>query len=138
MVQEREGRHAFRRGAIQLRGVPALLPGRSWQALLDGCADHFGASLDLAPDELDALSDYLTVNAADTSGTEISEKIMDCLRGAAPLRITDVPAFQHKHRKISADVLKRESVAGCKTARPATWTPSRAITTTRAFRDSNG
>lgn len=73
---------------------------------------RFGASLDLAPDELDALSDYLTANAADGSGTEISEKIMDCLKGAAPLRVTQVPMIQKKHRKIDPAVLRRESVGG--------------------------
>ncbi|MGE4292264.1 MAG: diheme cytochrome c [Desulfovibrio sp.] len=99
-------------GACHFAYQPALLPARSWQALLDNCADHFGESLDLAPDELDALSDYLTANAADVSGSEIGEKITDCLNGATPLRITDVPIFQRKHRRIKTDVLRRESVGG--------------------------
>lgn len=90
-------------GACHFAYQPGLLPERSWRRLLVGLDDHFGDNAELLPEEGRAIIDYLVSNAADTSGHKRSVRIMSSLQSQdTPLRITETPYIQHKHRKLPA------------------------------------
>ena len=76
---------------------PGLLPARSWKAVL-AQQSHFGEALDLKPDELRVIADYLDTNAADKSDYRGEEPILRNLRDdRTPLRITDLPMMRRNH-----------------------------------------
>lgn len=97
-------------GACHFAYQPELLPAGSWQKILDGSDDHFGESVDLEADAMVEIADYLASNAADSSPSELARKIMRCLAGQTPMRITDVPCFRREHHEISPRVINRKSV----------------------------
>jgi hypothetical protein len=77
---------------------------------MDRTKDHFGEEIPCDSREQKEIKGYLQKNGADRSSWKKSSKIMTSLKGKSPLRITEVPYIQSKHRKISADVLKRQSI----------------------------
>lgn len=56
------------------------------------------------------IRDYLVSNAADTSSAKLAWKIMRCLEGLAPVRITDIPYIRKEHHEIKPLTVKRKSV----------------------------
>ena len=97
-------------GACHFAYQPGLLPSGSWDQILAGLEDHFGETVDLDKEPKKAINEYLKTNSAEYSRNELSVKIMRCLGSSTPLRITDIPYIQTKHRKISQVVLQRESI----------------------------
>ncbi len=97
-------------GACHFAYQPELLPAGSWKKILDGSDDHFGESVDLEPDAMVEIAGYLASNAADTSPAELARKIIRCLDGLTPLRITEVPYIRREHREVSPQVINRKSV----------------------------
>ncbi|MGV7225113.1 MAG: diheme cytochrome c [Nitrospinales bacterium] len=89
---------------------PELLPSASWMKILDQPDDHFGEEIELDPDSLKIISDYLTFNGAENSSAKYAVKIMRSLGSHVPIRITDIPLFREKHRELNPEVLKRESI----------------------------
>ncbi len=89
---------------------PGLLPSGSWEKILNRLKDHFGEEIPCETKDQKEISKYLTENGADRSSGEISAKIMKCLKGAIPLRITEIPCFQSKHRNISKKVFSRKTI----------------------------
>ncbi len=90
-------------GSCHLAYPPSMLPARSWERTMAGLANHFGddASLDAATAE--RVRRYLAANAADAAGRRYSEKLTRGLAAwSEPLRITELPGWQRKHRKIPA------------------------------------
>ena len=90
-------------GSCHLAFAPAMLPARSWARMMDGLQNHFGddASLDAA--SAARIRNYLVVNAADTGGVRYGRKLARDLAGVqAPLRITELPAWQREHREVPA------------------------------------
>lgn len=89
-------------GACHLPFAPAMLPAKSWQAMMGDLGNHFGddASLDAAT--ADRITRYLVTNAADAAGRPYSGKL---LAGVSPdnppLRITELPAWVREHRSVS-------------------------------------
>ncbi|WP_101341634.1 diheme cytochrome c [Cereibacter azotoformans] len=90
----------------------ALLPARSWRALMADLPNHFGedASLD---DRIRAdIEAYLVANAADSAGGR-------ALRGVGatdtPLRISELPWFKREHSdEVTPRMLeKARSMANC-------------------------
>ena len=83
-------------GACHMPYPAAFLPARSWSAILDGLADHFGEDASLRPEPLGEIRAYLTANAADAVGAR------GVLRGVADaetrLRITETPFWIRAHR----------------------------------------
>jgi len=75
---------------------PALLPARSWQALMAGLDNHFGENASIDAATAAHITDYLVANAADTGG-----KRRRVLRGLAenevPLRISETPWWIRRH-----------------------------------------
>lgn len=91
----------------------ALLPQRSWTAIMATLGDHFGedASLDAATRaEIEA---YLVANAADTGGRSRALRGVDAT--ATPLRITELPWFRREHDGEVSQALKdkAKSMANC-------------------------
>ncbi len=94
-------------GACHLAYPPGLLPARSWEKLMNGLSDHFGDNAELAPEDLNALTDYLVNNAADRSGEKRATKIVRSLKNdETPVRITEVPYIVHKHHEIPSRLIQ--------------------------------
>jgi cytochrome c5 len=86
-------------GACHMAFQPAFLPARSWGRLVDGLGDHFGEEVTMAADKMEIVRAYLTANAGDVTMQGRARKYMRWVApGAAPLRITENPDFQRKHR----------------------------------------
>jgi hypothetical protein len=98
-------------GACHFAYQPELLPSGSWDKILAGLEDHFGETIELDPDSKRVIAEYLKVNAAEHSRAKRSVKIMSSLGSNTPMRITEIPYIQAKHRKIYQDVLQRESIS---------------------------
>ena len=89
---------------------PGLLPSDSWHKILEDSEDHFGEAVDLDADAREEIYDYLTSNAANKSSSKLSQKIMRCLDGQTPLRITDIRYIRKEHHEIGQSVVNRPSV----------------------------
>jgi hypothetical protein len=97
-------------GACHFSYQPELLPAGSWEKICAGLENHFDEAIELEPESKKVIIEYLKENAADRSPVEEAVKIMRSLRNQIPLRITEIPYIQRKHREIKAEVLERESV----------------------------
>lgn len=104
-------------GACHLDFPPGLLPAESHRRIMAGLEKHFGQNAELDATVAARLERYLVANAAGAGTHRKSRKMAASLpSSAAPLRITEVPYFQQKHRKIRADVVARpavKSLANC-------------------------
>jgi len=88
-------------GACHLAYPPALLPARSWRAVIAGLARHFGEIASLDPATRQKVEDYLVANAADSPNGEPA--FLRGLRpGDTPIRITDTPIWRAIHRRLLA------------------------------------
>lgn len=97
-------------GACHFTYQPALLPAASWKRILGNTGDHFGETVDLNVGARLEIIGYLASNAADKSPARLSMKIMNCLGGSVPERITDIPYIRKKHHEIDPEVFQRKSV----------------------------
>jgi len=98
-------------GSCHLAFHPTLLPVRSWDALLDTQADHFGDDLALDPEVLAELRSYARDNAAETALTEAAWKIDRSIPAQeTPLRITETAYWSRKHRTLSETVWQAPEV----------------------------
>ncbi len=107
-------------GSCHIAFSPAMLPAKSWQNMMSTLKNHFGddASVDAAT--ASHITAYLTANAADSGGGPQGGKLV---RGASvttpPLRITELPNWMRKHRKVPAwewvhkDVRTKANCAAC-------------------------
>lgn len=105
-------------GACHLAYPPGLLPARSWEKVMNGLSDHFGDNAELAPEDQNAVTDYLVKNAADRSGQKRSAKIVRSLKNdEIPLRISQVPYIVRKHHEIPSRMIqgnpKVKSLSNC-------------------------
>lgn len=90
--------------------LPGLLPAGSWTKVMEGAEDHFGEDLALEAETSVEILKYLKANSAETTGAKRSVKILKSLRGATPIRITEVRYIVKEHRKIKSKVFTRESI----------------------------
>jgi len=93
-------------GACHVAFPPELLSRRSWNAVVDGLAEHFGTDASLDAQALATVRDYLDAYAGRRS--------TDGANGKPLLRITDTRWFQREHRAgehgLRADTFKRAEV----------------------------
>ncbi len=89
---------------------PELLPSASWMKILGQLDDHFGEQIDLDPDSIKIISDYLKPNGAENSSAKRAVKIMRSIGNHVPSRITDIPYIREKHHELNPEVFKRESI----------------------------
>src|SRR5690349_20018894 len=86
-------------GSCHVAYPPALLPARSWLAIIDGLDRHFGANAAIDAKTATELRAYLSENAGRDRA------------GARPvLRITETAWFKREHREVPASVWTRASV----------------------------
>jgi cytochrome c551/c552 len=104
-------------GGCHLVFPPQMLPMRSWKAITDNLAGHFGEDASLPQNVQAEIADYLMSKSADTPGNKEGNRY---LRGIAtdqtPLRITETPAWLRKHDEINPNAFKRpeiKSAANC-------------------------
>ncbi|MBS0643840.1 MAG: diheme cytochrome c [Proteobacteria bacterium] len=85
-------------GSCHMAFQPQFLPVRSWQAVMNDLADHFGENASLGETTRQAILTYLQANAGDAPGSNTR-----LLRGLAssktPLRITETPYWVREHQK---------------------------------------
>jgi len=90
-------------GSCHMAFPPAMLPAKSWLNMMGTLKNHFGDDASVDAPTASLITRYLTANAADVSSTPQGEKLV---RGAAtanpPLRITELPNWLRKHRKVPA------------------------------------
>jgi hypothetical protein len=85
-------------GDCHMAFQPGFLPARSWDAMMDGLADHFGDDATIAPEKVDHIRTYLTANAGDRIRSEMARDYMRWVRAdGVPLRITENPEFLEEH-----------------------------------------
>jgi hypothetical protein len=97
-------------GACHFAYQPELLPSASWAGILGNLGDHFGQAVDIDAGSRKTIATYLMDNAAEHSGAKLPVKIMKCLRGQAPSRITQIPYIRREHRDLPPDVFSRKAV----------------------------
>jgi cytochrome b len=98
-------------GGCHLAFHPSLLPARSWEALLDGQADHFGDDLALDPATLAELRAFARGHAAEAALTEAAWKINRSVPAqATPTRITGTGYWKRKHAGIPEAVWQGSGV----------------------------
>jgi len=84
---------------------PGFLPSRSWQKMMQPSAllNHFGDNAELIEQDRLLVLKYLQENAADTTNSRRSKRIMRSLNhDDAPLRITDLRYFKQRHHEVPA------------------------------------
>ena len=101
-------------GACHIPFPPAMLPTRSWTALMNGLSAHFGENASLDADAFLTLRTYLETNAADAGGR--GRRILRGLKpDVTPLRITQMPFWIAIHGgEVSPSSFKRaKSKSNC-------------------------
>lgn len=79
----------------------ALLPSRSWSALMAQLDNHFGENAELMPETFAQVEQYLLANSADATSSRLGRKALRGLKNSAtPLRITELPFYKREHREI--------------------------------------
>jgi len=87
-------------GSCHFAYQPGLLPARSWEQVMTTLNDHFGDNAELAEEEQTVITEYLTKNAADFSGSKLSWKILRSVPKKVVLRrITEFPYIVREHRE---------------------------------------
>lgn len=100
-------------GACHLAFHPSLLPARSWKALMQEQAFHFGEDLVLEKDTIKEIETFLVENAAEQGLTEAAWKINRSISHTETLlRITETPYWTKKHQEISDAAWKNPKVNG--------------------------
>ncbi len=89
---------------------PGLLPSGSWEKILSKLPDHFGATIETDLEILRVVEQYLTTHSAEHSSARLSARVIRCLGGDTPIRITDVPYIRKEHDEIGPTVFQRKSV----------------------------
>jgi len=101
-------------GSCHFAYQPGLLPERSWRDMMAKLDDHFGENAELDDADRQALTDYLSANAADHSNYKRSIKFMRSIgSNETPERITNVAYFKRKHREVPRRILDKVSLSNC-------------------------
>ncbi len=97
-------------GACHLAYQPELLPRASWKKIMGDLSQHFGDDVQVADKKQSALAKYIYNNTADHSRAVRAKAVMKSLKGAAPMRITEVPYIKKRHQEITPEVFARKSI----------------------------
>ncbi len=102
-------------GSCHMAYPASLLPGKSWQKVMQGLENHFGENAELDTQTRQQIEGYLV-----RESTRVSyRKLFRNLGAAAPLRITELPYFVHEHDEIPARFVvgndKVKSLSQCNT-----------------------
>jgi len=97
--------------ACHMAFPPNALPVKSWETMMANLQDHFGddASIDLTSKK--EIEEFLVKNAAEHSHEEAAIKFIRSIgKDSPPLRITDIPYWQEKHKPIPQATYLRETI----------------------------
>ncbi len=97
-------------GGCHLAYPSMLLPASSWKKIVDQLEDHFGEQVPIDPQSKEIINRYLMENGAERSSSKEAVKIMRCLKGKTPSRITEIPYIRRLHRKIPLEVFNRKKI----------------------------
>lgn len=106
---------------------------------MNNLADHFGSDATLEPEDQQALLKYLTENAAENAiHYKRSRKIINSnANNAIPDKITDVPYFVRKHKRIPQRVIMQEEVSSLSNCTACHTTASKGVYSERAINIPN-
>jgi hypothetical protein len=79
----------------------ALLPARSWTAIMAGLDDHFGENASLSGETAAAIGAWLGANAAD-AGSRRPRVLRGLSPSETPVRISETPWWVRKHDEVPA------------------------------------
>ncbi len=97
-------------GGCHFAYQPELLPSGSWKKIMAGLDDHFGEEIEIDTESINVISEYLISNSAEKSSAKRAVKIVRCLRGRTPIRISEIPYIIKKHDEIDPKIYNRESI----------------------------
>jgi hypothetical protein len=97
-------------GQCHMSYPPDLLPSGSWGKIVEAKQGHFGNRFNFDQNTHELIAKYLKEKAAEKSTESKSKKIVQSLGNKTPLRITEIPYIQRKHRGIKANVFKKKSI----------------------------
>lgn len=89
-------------GSCHLAFSPAMLPASSWRRMMAELKNHFGDDASLDPMTAQQITRYLVAHAADAPGRTPGKLLRGVDLQSAPQRITTLPQWEHKHRKVPA------------------------------------
>lgn len=99
-------------GACHLAYPAALLPERSWSALMSGLDNHFGDNAELDDETRAEITAYLARFAAGHGGGRTARRMLQGLDGKTPLRITELPYFVREHDEVPARLVRDNPEVG--------------------------
>ncbi len=85
-------------GSCHMVFPPQMLPARSWTAVMDGLASHFGENASLDDTKKTEITEWLTANAGDAPGVH-GHYLRGIMLSQTPLRITETYYWIKEHRK---------------------------------------
>jgi hypothetical protein len=97
-------------GGCHFAYQPELLPSGSWKKIMAGLDDHFEDEIEIDTESINIISEYLISNSAEKSSAKRAAKIVRCLRGRTPIRISEIPYIIEKHDEIDPKIYNRESI----------------------------
>ena len=107
-------------GSCHVAYPPALLPARSWSAILAGLTHHYGDDAGLPPERTAELASWLRANAGDAVGSSRTARIS---AQTTPDRITTLGWFVHEHGELPASFVtgnaEVRSFANCGACHPS-------------------
>jgi hypothetical protein len=97
-------------GGCHFAYQPELLPSGSWKKIMAGLDDHFEDEIEIDTESINVITEYLISNSAEKSSAKRAVKIVRCLRGRTPIRISEIPYIIEKHDEIDPKIYNRESI----------------------------
>ena len=96
-------------GSCHFPYQPGLLPGISWEKIMNNLNDHFGQTIKMTDPRTRTLRQYLLDNSAGHVNDEISSQILQSLNyNPIPVRITQTPFFVDKHNQLKSKVKQKD------------------------------
>lgn len=104
-------------GSCHMAYPPRLLPSASWKVIMSTLTDHFGDNAELPADLNAHIMEFLDRNASDRGDRMKNARLLRDTKGAALMRITELPYFKDEHdeipRRMVEDNPKVESFSRC-------------------------
>jgi mono/diheme cytochrome c family protein len=85
-------------GSCHMVFPPQMLPARSWTAVMEGLASHFGENASLDAEKKKQIADWLRANAGDARGGD-GHYLRGVMLSQTPLRITETYYWIKEHGK---------------------------------------
>ena len=99
-------------GACHLAYPPNLLPAESWKKIMSGLEDHFGENAETDKQTATHITAYLQSQALPIAKRSKWSRMLRNMKDKAPMRITKLPYFVHKHDEIPTKMVKDNPKVG--------------------------